>query len=1108
VLRVPSDRYPTIQSAVEAAKEGDKIVLDPSVAKDDVPKQNMRDVQAEEIKELRTILLPDVDSKGLILDLASGELVEVPKADTLEDISLAIDKLNKGDLVFDNSSLILVRGTTTKTLPETTEPFNTYKIGQRLPEVFNLKTREGVEWTIEIHSVDNNGCQLQYYPVHPNKYISAIPLTTLERKFVEQMLEQVKQVADSAADEVGWGSSQLVDAMGMYYLPDGTPLQSRWRWRERVGGMTDIRVKVGGDVTKDKRIGLIHRHELPSHSDLYSRDGRERNITLQSWKSLPLAIFVRVDRPMRLSGWWVGNIETDVKHFDEYDQLLVTNPPGDNNKPILVTVELPKETATGQIIRTQVESKEGWGEAVDGLRVGMSIKKTSFAMEEPIQIQWRIKNVSQEDKTIIWHKFHYSPVVFEIGKSGEKKYIREDERRLFNDARPGPPEKLILKPGETKEAIFDLRRFGLNNYSERGTYEVTGLYSPKNSRMLTDVFLQNPEFKGVIDARIDSATIEITLTEDLAWLRNELSTGTFQRRLSASRSLVPIIGNKDVLAELEKMYPSKNTREMVWLVDHMAQFGDLSHVGDVLDMYEAGGYAPHWKDYGDDMLVFLLKWGRDRGIAHLIQYLAKNKDTSESSFENRNKRNFLKALVKGSYWSFNFEISDNSLPLLILVLDEKTVQGGMTLESGKKVELRWCDSAALAIQKMLKRDWGFQLELPEQTRDGIINQMRNELSNRNSDVQVEGKKPKVVSVRPASGSEIALVSELIVTFNQPIDPDQFQIVDASLEDRYKHLSEVAALNTQVIYDPNKYQFTIPLILPCNWNGSVKLSGFKSSKGVEAEPLMLNYSTLRKKFSRDLLERFEKARESRELKALVEKIKEMRSNLKSLSETVNVVWDYGELREKRNQQMIFKVQGNKQFYVDMSEAFDKPWHIGSDGNKCWFYNEFKDDKKLVMTDFAQIDEKNIGICEPFGISKYDVDEAIKQNNLEYIGTEILDERRCHLVRGWSAYVHIDRATCKVNMWWVDAETYMPAQLVTYLSRVKRSQRFIYEKINQPIDDSEFRPDFITDIEPEEPEPLGDGYETRFINAIDGSSTGRMSVRWGKRGPAGTSSSGLN
>ena len=387
VLRVPSDRYPTIQSAVEAAKEGDKIVLDPSVAKDDVPKQNMPDVQTEEIKELRTILLPDVDGKGLMLDLASGELVEVPKADTLEDISLAIDKLNKGDLVFDNSSLILVRGTTTRTLPETTEPFNTYKIGQRLPEVFNLKTREGVEWTIEIHSVDKNCCQLRYYPVHPNNYISAIPLTALERKFVEQVLEQVRQVEDKypneathwphgpklyhvdsqgqvtiwayqrlwsrkgndcAEDEVGWGSSQLVNAMGMYYLPNGTPLQSRWRWRNSVDGMTDIRVKIGRTVGQDERVGIIHRHELPSDYDLNSRDGREKNILFYTLKDEPVSIVVRVDKPMRMGGTSVGNIERDVQHFEEYDQLLLTGPPGYDNVPMLVTVQLPKATATSR----------------------------------------------------------------------------------------------------------------------------------------------------------------------------------------------------------------------------------------------------------------------------------------------------------------------------------------------------------------------------------------------------------------------------------------------------------------------------------------------------------------------------------------------------------------------------------------------------------------------------------------------------------------------------------------------------------------------------------------------------------------------------------------
>jgi hypothetical protein len=198
----------------------------------------------------------------------------------------------------------------------------------------------------------------------------------LQHRFVKQLLEQVKKVEDKYpkqathwpagpglyhvdaqgnvtiwryqrlwhrskdcdADEVGWGSSQLVNAMGMYYLPDGTTLQSRWR--ERGGGMKDIRVKLGRTVGENERVGLIHRHELPSKNDLYSRDDRERKIMLHSWNSLPLAIIVRVDRPMRLSGWWIGDIETDVQHFDDYDKLLVTGPPIDNPAPMLVTIQL------------------------------------------------------------------------------------------------------------------------------------------------------------------------------------------------------------------------------------------------------------------------------------------------------------------------------------------------------------------------------------------------------------------------------------------------------------------------------------------------------------------------------------------------------------------------------------------------------------------------------------------------------------------------------------------------------------------------------------------------------------------------------------------------
>ena len=224
-------------------------------------------------------------------------------------------------------------------------------------------------------------------------HVSATALTSLERTFVAQVLDQVRLVEeaypkqathwptgptlyhvdgqgkvtvwryqllrgrqkDCADDEVGWGSSRLVNAEAMYYLPDGTPLLSRWR--ERGGGMKDIRVKVGRVVKKGEQLPLIHRHRLPSSQDMWSRDGRERRIQINNlFGSLPLSIIVRVDRPMRRCSWWVGDATTDSQHFDDYDQLLVTGPPHEDRGPMLVGIEVPVEDALRQEILELVDS--------------------------------------------------------------------------------------------------------------------------------------------------------------------------------------------------------------------------------------------------------------------------------------------------------------------------------------------------------------------------------------------------------------------------------------------------------------------------------------------------------------------------------------------------------------------------------------------------------------------------------------------------------------------------------------------------------------------------------------------------------------------------------
>ena len=73
-------------------------------------------------------------------------------------------------------------------------------------------------------------------------------------------------------------------------------------------------------------------------------------------------------------------------------------------------------------------------------------------------------------------------------------------------------------------------------------------------------------------------------------------------------------------------------------------------------------------------------------------------------------------------------------------------------------------------------------------------------------------------------------------------------------------------------------------------------------------------------------------------------------------------------------------------------------------------------------------------------------------------------------------------------------------------VSRMQ-FLYDTVNKPLPALDFAVPKLEGLSPTSPEPLDEDYTNRFINLRDGSD-GNMSLRWGKKGPKGTSSSGLN
>jgi len=155
----------------------------------------------------------------------------------------------------------------------------------------------------------------------------------------------------------------------------------------------------------------------------------------------------------------------------------------------------------------------GWGEPVDGLRVALDIEKKTMIVGEPFPVRWAIRNVGKVDRAIVWHPLHYSPVLFEIGKRGGKTFLRQDIRRSIIKRLPAPPQRIVLRPGQTKEAAFDLSRF-LSGKPEPGVYRVTGVYFI--SELIPKEYLARFEFKDVVRRRIDSETIEVEIRPAVA----------------------------------------------------------------------------------------------------------------------------------------------------------------------------------------------------------------------------------------------------------------------------------------------------------------------------------------------------------------------------------------------------------------------------------------------------------------------------------------------------------------------------------------------------------------------------------------------------------------
>lgn len=88
---------------------------------------------------------------------------------------------------------------------------------------------------------------------------------------------------------------------------------------------------------------------------------------------------------------------------------------------------------------------------------------------------------------------------------------------------------------------------------------------------------------------------------------------------------------------------------------------------------------------------------------------------------------------------------------------------------------------------------------------------------------------------------MSLISEIEVVFNQPMIPGLCKIIDISKNkgQRRSIFAKASAFYNNITYDSEQHKFTIPLILPPDWEGSIELQEFRSTNGIKVDPIVLN-----------------------------------------------------------------------------------------------------------------------------------------------------------------------------------------------------------------------------------------------------------------------------
>ncbi len=399
-------------------------------------------------------------------------------------------------------------------------------------------------------------------------------------------------------------------------------------------------------------------------------------------------------------------------------------------------------------------------------------------------------------------------------------------------------------------------------------------------------------------------------------------------------------------------------------------------------------------------------------------------------------------------------------------------------------------------------------------------------------------RPKVISVSPPAGAaNVAPTTTLRVRFDRPMDPFSLKLDWAAggffsceqpvYDAEQKEFSLTIHLRDSAVHEVVVNKPMLPHDLPLS-RKQFPSEGFRSDDGAQAALFRWSFRTAagvdgdsNKEASKgdawqavtNPREAMEKAKGDPRLLALLESMAQQRKNLTSLVERVQTISLSGEganFTRFAATSARFLWQHPNRFFADASGPMlsCRIFRIGCDGEQAWWHIEHGEERSLTVCPAPEVQVFNLSFCDPFKLTKLQAREAAAQG-LIYRGQTTVEGRPCDQIETWEMPSPEDKtARPEPRSWYIDSESRRPL-LITYEfgDRFVYRMHFLYESVNQPIPQDAFSVPQNAQLTRKQVEPLDADYTKRFLNAEDGSA-GEMSVRWGKQGPKGRSSSGLN